>query len=64
MHAVAAAREALALAHARRFVRAMTAAARATDERLPYRAAVAVAATVLAVYVLTLAPTVTFWGRR
>ena len=32
-----------------------------TVERPPYRAAVAVAATVLAVYVLTLAPTVTFW---
>ena len=30
-------------------------------ERPPYRAAVAVAAAVLAVYVLTLAPTVTFW---
>jgi hypothetical protein len=30
-------------------------------ERPPYRAALAVAAAVLAVYVLTLAPTVTFW---
>jgi hypothetical protein len=33
----------------------------AEGERLPYRAALAVAGTVLAVYVLTLAPTVTFW---
>ena len=32
-----------------------------TEERPPYRAAVGVAAAVLAVYVLTLAPTVTFW---
>jgi hypothetical protein len=31
------------------------------EERPPYRAAVAVAAAVLAVYILTLAPTVTFW---
>ena len=31
------------------------------EERPPYRAAVGVAAAVLAVYVLTLAPTVTFW---
>ena len=31
------------------------------DERPPYAAAVGVAAVVLAVYVLTLAPTVTFW---
>ena len=33
----------------------------ADAERPPYPAAVGVAATVLAVYVLTLAPTVTFW---
>jgi hypothetical protein len=40
----------------------MTGATIAADaERPPYRAAVAVAAAVLAVYVLTLAPTVTFW---
>ena len=40
----------------------MTAVAATTEsERPPYRAAVAVAAAVLAVYVLTLAPTVTFW---
>ena len=39
----------------------MTAAITPDAERPPYRTAVAVAATVLAVYVLTLAPTVTFW---
>ena len=33
----------------------------APDDRPPYRAALAVGATVLAVFVLTLAPTVTFW---
>ncbi len=33
----------------------------AAEDRPPYRAALAVAAAVLAVYVLTLAPTVTFW---
>jgi Protein of unknown function (DUF2723) len=40
----------------------MTAAALPPEaERPPYRAALAVAAAVLAVYVITLAPTVTFW---
>src|SRR5262245_63035111 len=39
----------------------MTTAATAVEDRPPYRAALAVATTVLAVYVLTLAPTVTFW---
>jgi Protein of unknown function (DUF2723) len=39
----------------------MTAAAFPAEERPPYLAALAVAAGVLAVYVLTLAPTVTFW---
>src|SRR5215211_8840118 len=40
----------------------MTGATIAADaERPPYRAAVAVAAAVLLGYVLTLAPTVTFW---
>ena len=39
----------------------MTAAAFPAEEQPPYRAALAVAAGVLAVYVLTLAPTVTFW---
>ena len=39
----------------------MTSVAAAGAERPPYRAALAVAAAVLAVYVLTLAPTVTFW---
>jgi Protein O-mannosyl-transferase TMEM260-like len=39
----------------------MTSAAMTAEERPPYRAALAVAAAVLAVYVVTLAPTVTFW---
>jgi Protein of unknown function (DUF2723) len=39
----------------------MTATATAAENRPPYRVALAVAAAVLAVYVITLAPTVTFW---
>ena len=39
----------------------MTTATASAEDRPPYRAALAVAGAVLAVYVLTLAPTVTFW---